>query len=162
MKLGAQLTGEPPRRVDSPPRISPLAPRRRRCMWSSRPSLLLYLIVTTRWIQEAPHPLGHLLGDTICTRRPQSSRRRLIKPMGTMGYMDLVFFMIGELTTELDANTFNDIVLRLLTGLFGLLVLLFSPTRTTNQKKTTPFCRRPHAKVIGLFWRGAQAAATHI
>jgi hypothetical protein len=79
-----------------------------------------------------------------------------IGPTGTMGYMDPVFFMIGELTTELDVNTFDDIVMRLLTGLFDLLVLIFSPTRTTKQKKTTSFCRGPHD---GLFWPEAQAAA---
>jgi hypothetical protein len=69
--------------------------------------------------------------------------------MGTMGYMDLVFFMTGELTMESDVNAFGDIMLWLLTGLLDLLVLLFS-YRATNQKKTTPCCRRPRA-ITGLF-----------
>jgi hypothetical protein len=56
----------------------------------------------------------------------------------------------------LDANTFDDIEMPLLTGLFDILVLIFSPTRTTKQKKTTSFCRGPHD---GLFWPEAQAAA---
>jgi hypothetical protein len=81
---------------------------------------------------------------------------RWIRPTGTMGYIDPIFFMISELTTELDANTFDDIVMRLLTGLFDLLVLIFSPTRTTKQKKTPPCCRGPHD---GLFLPEAQAAA---
>jgi hypothetical protein len=38
------------------------------CTWSSQPSLLLYPTVTTRRIREAPHPLGHLSNDAICTR----------------------------------------------------------------------------------------------
>jgi hypothetical protein len=71
--------------------------------------------------------------------------------MGTMGYMDLIFFMTGELTVESDANAFGDVVLRLLTGLLDLLVLLFS-YRTTNQKKTTPCHCRPRA-ITGLFRR---------
>jgi serine/threonine protein kinase len=41
-------------------------------------------------------------------------------PMGTMGYMDPVFFMTGELTTESDAYAFGVVVLQLLTGLRDL------------------------------------------
>ncbi|KAK3129390.1 hypothetical protein QOZ80_6BG0478790 [Eleusine coracana subsp. coracana] len=41
-------------------------------------------------------------------------------PMGTTGYMDPVFFMTGELTTESDAYAFGVVVLQLLTGLLDL------------------------------------------
>jgi serine/threonine protein kinase len=41
-------------------------------------------------------------------------------PMGTTGYMDPVFFMTGELTTESDVYAFGVVVLQLLTGLLDL------------------------------------------
>ncbi|TVU10626.1 hypothetical protein EJB05_44170, partial [Eragrostis curvula] len=45
---------------------------------------------------------------------------RRTNPMGTTGYMDPVFFMTGELTTESDAYAFGVVVLQLLTGLLDL------------------------------------------
>uniref|UniRef100_A0A453JCM5 RING-type E3 ubiquitin transferase n=1 Tax=Aegilops tauschii subsp. strangulata TaxID=200361 RepID=A0A453JCM5_AEGTS len=37
--------------------------------------------------------------------------------MGTMGYMDPIFFMTGELTTESDVYAFGLVILQVLTGL---------------------------------------------
>jgi hypothetical protein len=66
-----------------------------------------------------------------------------------MGYMDLVFFMTGELTVELDAYAVGDAVLQLLTGLLDLLVLLFSCPRTTNrQKNDLPLLSSHHHRVV--------------
>jgi serine/threonine protein kinase len=48
---------------------------------------------------------------------------RRTEPMGTMGYMDPIFFMTSELTTESDAYTFDVAVLHLLTGLLDFFVL---------------------------------------
>ncbi|KAJ1289032.1 hypothetical protein BS78_02G134700 [Paspalum vaginatum] len=45
---------------------------------------------------------------------------RRTNPMGTMGYMDPLFFMTGELTTESDAYAFGVVILQLLTGLLDL------------------------------------------
>lgn len=53
-------------------------------------------------------PLGE---DTICRRT---------NPMGTMGYMDPIFFMTGELTTESDVYAFGVVILQVLTGLLDL------------------------------------------
>ncbi|XP_062194210.1 U-box domain-containing protein 34-like isoform X6 [Phragmites australis] len=46
--------------------------------------------------------------------------RRRTNPMGTTGYMDPVFFITGELTTESDVYAFGVVILRLLTGLLDL------------------------------------------
>lgn len=45
---------------------------------------------------------------------------RRTNPMGTMGYMDPLFFMSGELTTESDAYALGVVILQLLTGLLDL------------------------------------------
>jgi hypothetical protein len=68
-------------------------------------------------------------------------------PMGTMGYMDLIFFMTGELTIESDAYAVSDIMLQLLTGLLDLLILLFSCQRTTKHRNND-LCPRT---ITGLF-----------
>ncbi|KAM0878646.1 hypothetical protein ACQ4PT_034730 [Festuca glaucescens] len=49
--------------------------------------------------------------DTVCRRT---------NPMGTIGYMDPVFFMTGELTTESDVYAFGMVILQVLTGLLDL------------------------------------------
>jgi interleukin-1 receptor-associated kinase 1 len=49
--------------------------------------------------------------DTVCRRT---------NPMGTIGYMDPVFFMTGELTTESDVYAFGVVILQVLTGLLDL------------------------------------------
>ncbi|KAF0911509.1 hypothetical protein E2562_011148 [Oryza meyeriana var. granulata] len=49
--------------------------------------------------------------ETICRRT---------NPMGTTGYMDPVFFMTGELTTESDVYAFGVVILQVLTGLLDL------------------------------------------
>ncbi|XP_003576877.2 U-box domain-containing protein 33 isoform X2 [Brachypodium distachyon] len=61
---------------------------------------------TARIVQMKP-----LEEDTICRRT---------NPMGTMGYMDPVFFMTGELTTESDVYAFGVVILQVLTGLLDL------------------------------------------
>jgi hypothetical protein len=43
--------------------------------------------------------------------------------MGTMGYMDPIFFMTSKLTTESGTYTFDVAVLQLLTGLLDFFVL---------------------------------------
>ncbi|WVZ63208.1 hypothetical protein U9M48_012858 [Paspalum notatum var. saurae] len=45
---------------------------------------------------------------------------RRTNPMGTMGYMDPLFFITGELTTDSDAYAFGVVILQLLTGLLDL------------------------------------------
>jgi hypothetical protein len=71
------------------------------------------------------------------------------RPMGTMGYMDLVFFMTGELIVELDAYVVGDAVLQLLTGLLDLVVLLFSCQRTTKHRKNDlPLLSSHHHRVV--------------
>ncbi|ONM20844.1 U-box domain-containing protein 33 [Zea mays] len=45
---------------------------------------------------------------------------RRTNPMGTAGYMDPVFFMTGELTTESDVYAFGMVILQMLTGLLDL------------------------------------------
>ncbi|XP_039794288.1 U-box domain-containing protein 33-like isoform X2 [Panicum virgatum] len=45
---------------------------------------------------------------------------RRTNPMGTTGYMDPVFFMTGELTTQSDVYAFGVVILQLLTGLLDL------------------------------------------
>ncbi|XP_021309586.1 U-box domain-containing protein 33 isoform X2 [Sorghum bicolor] len=45
---------------------------------------------------------------------------RRTNPMGTTGYMDPVFFMTGELTTESDVYAFGMVILQMLTGLLDL------------------------------------------
>ncbi|KAM0878662.1 hypothetical protein ACQ4PT_034736 [Festuca glaucescens] len=49
--------------------------------------------------------------DTVCRRT---------NPMGTIGYMDPVFLMTGELTTESDVYAFGVVILQVLTGLVDL------------------------------------------
>uniref|UniRef100_A0A0D9XH14 RING-type E3 ubiquitin transferase n=1 Tax=Leersia perrieri TaxID=77586 RepID=A0A0D9XH14_9ORYZ len=49
--------------------------------------------------------------ETICRRT---------NPMGTTGYMDPIFFMTGELTTESDVYAFGVVILQVLTGLHDL------------------------------------------
>ncbi|KAM3224521.1 hypothetical protein ACQJBY_057732 [Aegilops geniculata] len=61
---------------------------------------------TARIVQMKP-----LKEDTICRRT---------NPMGTMGYMDPIFFMTGELTTESDVYAFGVVILQVLTGLLDL------------------------------------------
>uniref|UniRef100_M8B0M5 RING-type E3 ubiquitin transferase n=1 Tax=Aegilops tauschii TaxID=37682 RepID=M8B0M5_AEGTA len=61
---------------------------------------------TARIVQMKP-----LKEDTICRRT---------NPMGTMGYMDPIFFMTGELTTESDVYAFGMVILQVLTGLLDL------------------------------------------
>uniref|UniRef100_A0ACD5YBH7 Uncharacterized protein n=1 Tax=Avena sativa TaxID=4498 RepID=A0ACD5YBH7_AVESA len=60
---------------------------------------------TARVVQMKP------LEDTICRRT---------NPMGTMGYMDPVFFTTGELTAESDVYAFGVVILQVLTGLLDL------------------------------------------
>ncbi|OEL14989.1 U-box domain-containing protein 33 [Dichanthelium oligosanthes] len=45
---------------------------------------------------------------------------RRTNPMGTMGYIDPVFFTTGELTTESDVYSFGVVIMQLLTGLESL------------------------------------------
>jgi hypothetical protein len=126
--------------------------------------LLLYPAVTARQIQEAPHRLGHLPGDVICTR-PRSGRRdgvvgrenmplpvptiksltdeegtigRRTRPMCTMGNMDLIFFRADELSTEMDANAFDDVMLQLLTGLLDRHPPLLLWNNDTNKNNALP------------------------
>ncbi|KAF7059835.1 hypothetical protein CFC21_066688 [Triticum aestivum] len=61
---------------------------------------------TARVVQMKP-----LEEDTICRRT---------NPMGTMGYMDPVFFTTGELTAESDVYAFGVVILQVLTGLLDL------------------------------------------
>lgn len=61
---------------------------------------------TARIVQMKP-----LDEETICRRT---------NPMGTMGYMDPVFFMTGQLTTESDVYAFGVVILQVLTGLLDL------------------------------------------
>ncbi|XP_037442603.1 U-box domain-containing protein 70-like [Triticum dicoccoides] len=61
---------------------------------------------TARVVQIKP-----LEEDTICRRT---------NPMGTMGYMDPVFFTTGELTAESDVYAFGVVILQVLTGLLDL------------------------------------------